>query len=394
MPQLASIDRCVGCTACVSICPMDCLQMKRDDAGFIYPQLVGDEKCINCGRCENVCPVLKENSIKNKFVKAYAAYSLDRRIQDSSSSGGIFTELALIVLKRNGIVYGAAYDDEWKVSHIAIDREEFLYRLRGAKYVESSLGNTYKDIQEHLKNGKLILFSGTPCQVAGLKSYLHKNYGNLICVDFVCHGIPSPLAWTKYIEVRKKIDGHEKTPIKINQRSKETGWSRYTYSCLIEYDDGTRYSRESSDDLYMKLFCNDYISRSSCKTCIFKGYERVSDITLGDFWGIWNIDPDMDNEKGTSLVLVHSELGMMLFLDIKNNIKYKDVTLEEISKENPSILYPSSEKSERASVLEKIKNNEFDDLEKLFSDSIQSTSPAWKRIIERLLRRVRNKGGD
>lgn len=390
MPQLASVDKCVGCSACASICQMDCLHMKRDDAGFVYPQLVVDEKCINCGRCATVCPILNENLIKNKFVKAYAAYSLDRLIQENSSSGGIFTELALKVLKRNGIVYGAAYDDEWRVSHVAIDKEEFLYRLRGAKYVESSLGNTYKDIQKHLKNGKLILFSGTPCQVAGLKSYLHKDYEHLICVDFVCHGIPSPLAWEKYVEAQKRSGGSEKIPIQINQRSKETGWSRYTYSCLIEYDDGTRYSAVSSDDLYMKLFCNDYISRSSCKTCNFKGYDRVSDITLGDFWGIWDIDPDMDNKKGTSLILIHSELGMMLFSDIKNKIKYKDVTLEETSKENPSMLYPSTEKSERSSVLKKIKNDEFCDLEKLFSNTSQKPLPTWKRVIKRLLRGIRN----
>ena len=265
MPNLLDKNKCVGCTACVSICPQHCLEVLQDEFGFYYPKIKDSGKCVECHLCENVCPVKKTEANAYTIPKAYSAFSLSKDIQANSSSGGIFTELSLAVLQRNGIVYGAAYDENWKVKHIVIDQAERMYMLQGAKYSESFLDNTFLDIKEHLKSGRLVLFSGTPCQVAGLKSFLSDKYENLICVDFVCHGIPSPMAWSEYIE-SKKITKNCK-PIRINQRSKNTGWSKYSYSCLIEYDDGTQYSKQNSDDLYMKLYCNDYISRESCSTC-------------------------------------------------------------------------------------------------------------------------------
>lgn len=388
MPWLTSVDKCVGCTACVSICRTGCLQMRRDDMGFGYPQLIDEEQCINCGQCERVCPTAEVNSGDGTFAKSYAAYSLNENIQNNSSSGGIFTELALIVLQQDGIVYGAAYDEHWRVKHIAVNRMEDLHKLQGAKYSESFLGDTFKEIQEHLKRKKLILFSGTSCQVAGLKSYIDGEYNNLICIDFVCHGIPAPMVWEKYIEMKKKTAGHEKMPIRINQRSKETGWSRYTYSCLIEYDDGTCDSVLNTNDLYMKLFCNDYILRRACSQCQFKGYDRVSDITLGDFWGIWDLEPDMDNGKGTSLVLIHSKLGMTLFAIISSKIKFKECSLSAASKENPSILYPSSEKPEKKIVFEKVKNNEFTTLNQLFECDEEEQLHMLKGILAKIKGRV------
>ena len=384
MPNLLDKNKCVGCTACVSICPQHCLEVLQDEFGFYYPKIKDSGKCVECHLCENVCPVKKTEANAYTIPKAYSAFSLSKDIQANSSSGGIFTELSLAVLQRNGIVYGAAYDENWKVKHIVIDQAERMYMLQGAKYSESFLDNTFLDIKEHLKSGRLVLFSGTPCQVAGLKSFLSDKHENLICVDFVCHGIPSPMAWSEYIE-SKKITKNCK-PIRINQRSKNTGWSKYSYSCLIEYDDGTQYSKQNSDDLYMKLYCNDYISRESCSTCNFKGYVRKSDITIGDFWGIWDIDPEMDNNLGTSLILIHSPIGMQLFLSIVNQIKYKAVELEDVVKENPSLLYASPQKRERADVLNMIKNKRFNELWTLFPVNTPTVLPIWKKALRKIKR--------
>ena len=384
MPTLANNELCVGCTACVLKCPKKCLAMTYDNAGFAYPQMINREQCVECNLCEKVCPVLNPNEIEQGSTKAIAAFSIDNMIREESSSGGIFTELALQVLNNKGVVYGAAYNNEWSVEHIGVNKKENLYQLRGAKYVESRLKNAFSEIEIYLQNKQQVLFSGTPCQVAGLKSYLQKDYSNLLCVDFVCHGIPSPLAWKKYIDERKRVDNETSKPSMISQRSKETGWSRYSYSCVMEYPDGKKYSSLSSDDLYMKLFCNDYISRKSCKKCQFKGYDRISDITLGDFWGIWDIEPEMDDGKGTSLVLIHTEKGRKVFSNLNNRVKYKETTLEAASAENKSLLYSSAEKLEREKVLEEIKNDNYFKLYDLFPTNVSITLPMWKRVVTKI----------
>lgn len=384
MPTLANKDLCVGCTACVSKCPKHCLDIVYDEAGFAYLKLSNAEYCKKCNLCERVCPILNKTEIDNESTSAFAAFSLDNQIRSESSSGGIFTELALQVLSKNGLVYGAAYNDSWMVEHIAVDTIEKLHKLRGAKYVESSLEGVFSEIECQLNNKREVLFSGTPCQVAGLKSFLKKDYANLFCVDFVCHGIPSPLAWKKYIDERKRVDGEIEMPCSINQRSKETGWSRYSYSSVIVYPDGRKYSAVSNDDLYMKLFCNDYISRKSCKFCTFKGYARLSDITLGDFWGIWDIVPEMDDGKGTSIVLTHSKKGREAFLNLEDRVKYRDTTLEEAARENPALLYAALEKKERKNILSKIENGNFGELYDLFPVKKTNKVSKWKRLVKKL----------
>lgn len=377
MPNLVSVELCVGCTACVSKCPEQCLSMKCDKDGFIYPEMTNKEQCMDCHLCEKVCPVLNTGTIEKEKPEAFSAFSLDEQIRKNSSSGGIFTELSLAILSGKGIVYGAAYDETWSVKHVAIDDVKQLNKLRGAKYSESNLNDTFIEIEKHLKNNRKVLFSGTPCQVAGLKTYLHYDYANLLCIDFVCHGVPSPYAWKKYLEERRRIDGSDDIPINVNLRSKEMGWSNYSYSYVIEYPNGKQYSALNSDDVYMMLFCNDYISRPSCENCKFKGYNRVSDITLGDFWGIWYIDPEMDDNKGTSVVLVQSEKGRMLWEEIKDKIKYRKVSLEQASQYNPSMLVASKAKQNREDVLECIRIGKIGSCEELF---VQKTPPLSCKI--------------
>lgn len=214
--------------------------------------------------------------------------------------------------------------------------------------------------------GQKVLFSGTPCQVAGLKSFLGKEYDNLLCIDFVCHGIPSPVVWKEYVKYRAKQDADDEMPKAINLRSKSTGWSKYQYSNIFKYENGKQYSILSSDSLYMKLFVGNYISRSSCENCKFKGYSRVSDVTLGDFWGIWDIDSEMDDNKGTSVALVQSERGKSLWNMIGDNIVCKEVLLEQTSEQNPSMLLPSESNTRRHEVLCKIRRGKISECENLF----------------------------
>lgn len=392
MSNLLDNVNCTGCTACMSICPRQCIDMKKDNNGFTYPIIANPSLCINCGACNLICPVSNKNNYTNiNLPIAYAAFSINEAMRMESSSGGIFSEIANVILEKGGVVYGAAYNKAFDVYHYCVDNPEELYKIRGAKYTESDLKNTFSEILKRIKNGQYVLFSGTPCQVAGLKSFVKKDYENLICIDFVCHGVPSPMVWKEYIKYRSMEDVNGGKPIRINLRAKNTGWSQYQYSNVFEYANGKQHSALSSQSLFMKLFVGDYISRLSCENCKFKGYSRVSDITLGDFWGIWDIDPEMDDNKGTSVVLIQSEKGKRLWEEIKGKIKYKQVTLEQASQYNPSMLVASKAKQNREDVLERIRTGKISSCEELFVQKAPSFSDRVKGKISRVVHSIMNK---
>ena len=220
MPEFAKKNECTGCSACANICPRQCIEMNEDAEGFVYPQIVNDSLCISCGACERACPILNKKNNNDVLTKAYAALSKDESLRLESSSGGIFSELAKVVLQSGGIIYGASYNENGLVEHINIDNIEALGKLRGAKYSQSNMGDSFQVLKKQLNSGRKILFSGTPCQVAGLKSFLNKDYDNLICIDFVCHGVPSPMAWRQYVKYRAQNDNDGAAPQYINLRNK------------------------------------------------------------------------------------------------------------------------------------------------------------------------------
>lgn len=380
--HLADKNTCTGCTACASICPNHCIGMTEDENGFYYPH-VDTSICVNCGACERICPVLNEVPKNAALPEAYAAYSLDEELRADSSSGGVFSELAKTVLEEGGIVYGAAYDESFRVYHRGVSTLEALKDLRGAKYSQSFMGASFSEIKELLEKEQTVLFCGTSCQVAGLRAFLKKDYDNLLCVDFVCHGVPSPMAWRRYVEYRARIDNDGKLPVKINLRDKSSGWSRYRYSNTFRYDKEKEYRDISTQSVYMKLFTQDYISRLSCGICKFKGYSRSSDITLGDFWGIWDVAPEMDDDRGTSVVLIHSAKGQKTWDEISDRVKTNPVSLEQCSQQNPSLLSSSVIKGEREKVLKLIR---LEGIENALPFLTQST-PIWKQI-RRKVRRV------
>lgn len=386
MPKLAEKNNCTGCTACASICPQQCICMEEDTEGFRYPKIINSTLCISCSACEQVCPVLNNMQISVSLNKAYSAMGKDDSIRLKSSSGGIFSELAKVILMSGGIVYGASYNDNGLVEHIGVNNINTLKKLCGAKYSQSNLGECFQLLKKQLLSGREVVFSGTPCQVAGLKSFLKKDYANLFCIDFVCHSVPSPMVWKEYVKYRAKIDNGGIAPQYINLRNKESGWSKYSYSVEFNYLNDKRYLCNNNNDPYMYLFVNDYISRESCSSCHFKGYDRVSDITLGDFWGIWNIDPEMDDNKGTSLVLIHSAKGEKLFKSVIKNIRYKQVTLEQASAMNQSILYSSPHKPNRDQLLSMIERDGFQVVVPAIMPKIQRRKKTLRSKIRNLLR--------
>lgn len=365
MPKLANKKKCTGCTACYSICIKNCITMEEDQYGFPYPK-IDSTKCIECKLCEKVCPLLHNNKEHLSVTTVtYAAYSKDTQMRLESSSGGIVTEIAKVILNRGGIVAGAVYTKDFSVEHICVSTEDKLNTLRGAKYAQSNLNNIFQNIKKALQDKKEVLFIGTPCQVAGLKAFLQVPYYTLYTIDFVCHGVPSPMAWKSYVGFRSGRDNDGEYPEKINLRSKHTGWSRYQYSNLYEYSNGKKYSEKSGNNLFMKLFVGNYINRECCNNCCFKGIERFSDFTVGDFWGIWDILPEFDDNQGTSVVAVHTEEAKKIFYEISEKIKFKRINSADAYKQNPSMLYSSLSNSKRSKILDLLTKADFNQVEEI-----------------------------
>ena len=292
--------KCVGCTACSSICPKGIIKMERNAEGFHYPYVETTSECVDCGLCEKVCPVLN-NQAEDKFEqKGLIAQITDEQIRKESASGGMFSAIALSVLAEQGIVYGAAYNDNFEVCHIGISRKEDLWKLRNSKYVQSNLIGVFQEVEQYLKAGKQVCFSGTPCQVEGLQCYLRQEYDNLLLIDVVCHGVSSPLVWEKYLEIIQKY-----APRKIYFRWKHYGYKYSTMSLFDEQDNEIYYAGVETDKMLRAYFTNN-CARNTCYECVFKKRYRRSDFTIWDCFQPRLFNADFDDDQGTSGVLIHS----------------------------------------------------------------------------------------
>lgn len=317
--------QCCGCSGCVQACPQKCISMSIDSEGFWYPQ-VNKEKCIQCNSCDKVCPVLNSDNLEKGNFVAYAAQNINEEERLSSSSGGIFELLSRFVLSKGGVVFGAAFDDEWMLRHISIEKLEDLECLKGSKYLQSKIENTYIEARTFLKEGKQVLFSGTGCQIAGLRKFLHYDYDNLLTVDILCHGVPSPMIWQEYLkELENK---HRKKVKQVYFRNKAEGWKKC--QVRVVFDDGSQFISKFYDNPYMRLFLSNISLRPSCYDCKFKSVERVSDFTIGDAWGVNNLLPEMDDDKGTSIVLVHSQKGRMILGEIEGDLLACEVEIDDL----------------------------------------------------------------
>ena len=288
MIQITDKHKCCGCEACAQACPKSCISMKRDAEGFLYPY-ANPIICIECGLCEKVCPVINQNEPRQS-QRVFAAINKNEEVRKQSSSGGIFTLLAEQTISKGGVVFGIRFDENWQVVMNAAETMEEVKGFQGSKYIQARIGDCYSRCKEYLKYGRDVLFTGTPCQIAGLNHYLRKDYDNLLTVEVVCHGAPSPLVWSKYLKEAVNRGGD-----------------------IIQYDEHKNVVSLSFPHLkntYMRAYLSDLISRPSCSSCPAKDGRSHADITLADFWGIEREIPSMDDNKGTSMVLAHTAKGM------------------------------------------------------------------------------------
>lgn len=318
-------EDCCGCNACVQICPVSCIDMKIDEKGFWYPS-VNEDKCINCGKCINVCQIYNKkykDIIKLENIQIYGVKHKNSNTRNMSSSGGMFTAISNYIINNNGVVFGATYDNEFKVIQTSARNYNKRNAMRGSKYVQSYVGNTFIEVKELLNKGTLVLYTGTPCQISGLYNYLCSNYDNLITCDLVCHGVPSPEIFKKYIKfIQKNVNDDIKN---INFRYKD---KNFFDNFLIEFQKKS-YSNLLYCDPYGRLFLDDIILRPSCYECKYMNTDRIGDITIGDFWGVDNVIPDFYDEKGISLIFINTKKGEFLFNKIKNEIIVRQSKLED-----------------------------------------------------------------
>lgn len=358
MINIKDKKNCCGCKACEIICPKNCIEMTVDEEGFWYP-IVDKDKCIDCGMCEKSCPILNKASRKKSFdTKIYGVYSNNESIRINSSSGGMFSELAASVLEKNGAVFGCTMNDNFSFAkHIKVEDVDDLSKLQGSKYLQSDTNVTFEEVKNCLQNDQKVLYSGTPCQIAGLKGYLgrySKDY-NLMTVDIICHGVPSSNVWNCYkSSLEKKFDS---TVEKISFRNKSNGWQNY--SLLCEFENKKEYKKFAGDDLYLRGFVADYYLRPSCYDCQFKGDNIKSDITLADFWGIDKVNPKFNDDKGASLVVIHSQKGQQIFDEIIDNekITYFSENAEKGLEYNPSYYNSVKMKSMRKVFFKQFEKN-------------------------------------
>lgn len=349
MISITEKARCCGCGACAATCPTNAIQMVYDNEGFSYPD-VDSDKCIKCGKCVKVCPFKDKDKTLPRGVRLFAARAKNDDIVKTSSSGGIFSVLADVVLRKGGVVFGAAWIAErQRVEHLGVEDAEGLARLRGSKYVQSVIGGAYRDAKQLLDAGRTVLFSGTPCQLTGLHAFLGKSYDNLLCVDVVCHGVPSPKVLNVYLAATVGNDVSD-----VRFRDKLKGWRNFTLSVISE----GAYKALGSlrENTYLKGFLANLYLRPSCYKC--KADKLASDITLADYWSISKMAPEFDDDKGVSAVLICSKKGLALFEEALNDMTVKETPLKGFLVANPNTILSSISHPHRAKFMRKLEGCE------------------------------------
>lgn len=386
MIEILDKHKCVGCRACEQICPKQCIEIYTDDEGFKYPR-VNLYKCINCHLCEKVCPVLTSSKPKAP-LKAIGCKSNDKNIQINSSSGGMFTVLAEKVLKQGGVIFGAIFDENFKVIHSCTDSSDDIDSFRRSKYVQSDTLQTFTSVKETLTDGRTVLFCGTPCQIKGLKLFLRKPFDNLITVDFICHGVPSPKVWHDYINALGEKIGTGFKLSSANFRSKSAGgWHRFALEFVFTSEDGKTRTviQHPHDNPYYQLFFQNISLRPSCYKCPAKGFSSGSDLTLADFWGIHKIAPEFDDNNGISLLFVNTDKGK----DLIDTLTFDgiEIPVDKATESNPSAYHSVSEPLIRAKFFNGQSNFTLSYLKKFSGLDLKGRTRRW--IIEQILKFVK-----
>jgi len=339
---------CCGCGACKSICPCGAISMRRDELGFNYPH-IDESKCINCGLCNRVCVFNKREKEKAYSpLVAYAAASNNQQILEKSTSGGIFAELASCILSRGGVVFGCSYGDDWSVSHIEISSAEDICKLQGSKYVESDTNDTFFRVKQCLIENRIVLYSGTPCQISALRSYLKNDYSNLYCVDIICHGVGAPALFESDIRFHCK----EQKIQKISFRDKSRGWG----TCGIIFTKKKKIKFDSVHSAYYYYYLKNAIFRDSCYNCRYASEKRSGDLTLGDYWNVEsahrNIEDQVELKKGVSCVLVNTPKGACLMNEIADSLTLIPSEYQKIKQRNGQLVSCCTEPKERSEIFD------------------------------------------
>ena len=395
---------CTGCGACSQICPQRAVMMAADDEGFLHPY-IDEELCNDCELCTRTCPINKaihadkdivfastESVISELSVddnpelqnRAYACYSRDESVRAQSTSGGVFSQLALYIFGEGGVVFGAGFDKDFRVRHAFTGSEYELDGLRRSKYVQSDTGNTFREAKEFLNEGKMVLYCGTPCQIAGLKAYLGREYTGLLTCDLACHGVPSPKVWTYYLDYMKR---KYNSPIKaISFRDKATGWK--TSSMRIDFENGSRYMDLVQKEIFFIGFGKSIFNRQSCYDCWFRLQNTKADITLADFWGIeQQKEEGYADNHGVSLVITHTAAGEQALKHIESKVICRKKSLEEAVKYNPRLISSVSEPAGRKYFFKDMSSGlDFDRLRAKYMDNVSMAYKA-KKILKKILGR-------
>ena len=328
MIKIEDKSKCCGCWACENVCPVHCITMEMDEEGFRYPK-VDLDVCINCHKCEKACPELKPEMDDSKPLANYVIQQKDKGILRNSTSGGFYSAVAEYVIKQGGVVFGASFDKDMVLRHTHAETLEDCKQFRGSKYVQSEIQHTFTEMLQYLKEGRLVVFSGTPCQIAGLYGFLgNRKYENLVTVDLVCHGTPSPLLLKKYLAHQAEVN-HDKV-VDYRSRDKYYGYDYSTATIYFE-DNKHQYHKGKESDLMLGLYFKNLISRPSCYSCHFKTLNRVSDITIFDCWDAPSVSKEFSRDGATN-VFIHTEKGAKVFEAIKDHFVWAPSNLDSIIK--------------------------------------------------------------
>lgn len=329
MIQIKDKKNCTGCAACYNICPKNCITMKADNEGFLYPS-VNTENCIKCNKCIKVCPIIHPYEKRGTYKNVLAAINPNNEIRLKSSSGGVFYAISTIILQNGGLIYGATFDNNWNVIHTKAQNNEQLQTLIGSKYIQSNINSTYNEIKRNLNTGYKVLFCGTSCQVSGLNHFLNKNYDNLYTIELLCHGVSSYKIWINFLnDFIKKYDLDISNITKISFRNKVPNTIDYKF-CILD-NKGNKYCDFFYNIPYMKAFLSNLILRPSCYNCDSKRYSSKSDLLIGDLWNNYNKTPYNDS-KGTSIVIVNTPKGKQIIQE--SNLKLEPIDNKFINKNN------------------------------------------------------------
>ncbi len=374
---IAPKEKCTGCELCVNVCAQKAIQMREDQYGFLYPE-VDNSRCVQCGLCSKKCPANLVNQFRVNDIepKAYAVINHNKKKYMQGSSGGFFSALAEWCVSQNGVVFGAAWDDALNVAHIGVEDGNKLLQLYKSKYVQSRINHVYKEVRDKLIEGKIVLFSGTPCQVAALKSYLGKKYDKLYCVDVVCHGVPNNKIFHSYLDYIERLKHKKIEKYEFRGKVELLG----NYNSIVYLKKSIRIVPWQCDP-YVYLFMHGYINRESCFSCKYACKNRVGDITLSDYWGYKERHASFDVRCGISLVLVNTEKGSQLFEHVQDAVQCEETDLQYAIEQNAQLKQPTIRPAERNKLLEGWRKQGFSYLYQEFLNRSDRRYKYWLKVL-------------